>query len=521
MAFTQAPVASTYSTQPIPIVNDLDFRSRMSVGAASARVEAGMINTIPRKLGRAEAYYADTRPAVRSLGNIATGIGNPIIRGYYTWEYSAGFTSMFCVVNQSVYANNGAGGGWVLVYTWANNVTSPVGFTEFIDATNSKRLILVDGFEGLQFTFAGAVLTTTAIVDVDFPTPHIPFPVFLDGYIFLAKKSTGDIYNCDLNNPLSWTAGSFISSEVYPDDLQALGKIENFLIAVGISGCEYFYDAANASGSPLQRHTGGVLPFGTDYPYTMACLKDMMMILGKASDGEFCLKTVRGLQHTTVDVPWLSTFLNQQLTSVTVSTIANRMVASFLRVGGDLCYVLRAPTSTVTADEAFFVYNLESKVWSEWTGASYGPFPMYAFGQPSYTDPRVPGAGVSGTTVFQGYLEMNGEAQDQLPGTTYSFPVETRTQRLDFGTLNRKAMHRLGIKVLNSNYNSATDVSVYVSDDDATWALVGTLHAQPGVDFPFVTQLGTFRQRAIKLVYSGTYAVRFLEIQVDINKGQQ
>jgi hypothetical protein len=522
MAFTQAPVLSTYAQEEIPVVNDLNFRSRLSVGAANARIEEGMINMLPRKISpRSTTYFADTRPAVVSVANVATGIGTPIVRGFYAWEYSPGVTGMFCVVNQTVYANNGAGGGWVNVFTWANNVTSPVGFTEFIDGTNSKRLILVDGFEGLQFTFAGSVLTTTAIVDADFPTPHVPFPIFIDGYIFLAKKGTGDIYNCDLNNPTSWTAGNFISSELYPDDIQALAKVDNFMLAIGISGCEYFMDAANATGSPMQRHMGGVLAFGTDYPYTMATTNDMVMFLANGQDGEFSLRVVQGLTHQTIDVPWLSTYLNQQITSGTPSTIVNRMTAAFIRVGGDLCYVLRAPTATLGTDEGFFVYSLESKVWAEWTGNNYGSFPLYSFGIPSYSSPRVPGVGVSGTTVFQGYMEMNGEARDQIPSSTYSFPVETRTSRLNFGTLNRKAMHRLGLMVLNSNYNQTTNVLVYVCDDDATWVLVGTLDAKSGTDFPFLMQLGTFRQRAIKFVYTGTYALRFLQAHADINKGQQ
>lgn len=76
----------------------------------------------------------------------------------------------------------------------------------------------------------------------------------LNGYIFVCVG--GDIYNSDLDLPDSWNTSDFISTEIYPDVVVALAKYKNYLVAFGQNTIEFFYDAANVSGSPLQRQEG-------------------------------------------------------------------------------------------------------------------------------------------------------------------------------------------------------------------------------------------------------------------------
>jgi len=102
----------------------------------------------------------------------------------------------------------------------------------------------------------------TEITSADFPTPHCPFPVFMDGYLFVAKSGTQDIYNSNLDDPALWTAGDYISAEMYPDKIVALSKNNNYIYALGSNSIEYFYDAAVATGSPLGRHDSAVQQFG-------------------------------------------------------------------------------------------------------------------------------------------------------------------------------------------------------------------------------------------------------------------
>ena len=88
----------------------------------------------------------------------------------------------------------------------------------------------------------------------NFPTTTSSSVKTLNGYIFVCVG--GDIYNSDLDLPDSWNPSDFISTEIYPDNIVALAKYKNYLIAFGTNTIEFFYDAANISGTPLARQEG-------------------------------------------------------------------------------------------------------------------------------------------------------------------------------------------------------------------------------------------------------------------------
>ena len=87
-----------------------------------------------------------------------------------------------------------------------------------------------------------------------FPTTTSSSVQILDGYIFVCVG--GDIYNSDLDLPDSWPTSNFISTETNPDNLVALAKYKNYIVAFGTNTIEFFYDAANTNGSPLARQEG-------------------------------------------------------------------------------------------------------------------------------------------------------------------------------------------------------------------------------------------------------------------------
>lgn len=88
----------------------------------------------------------------------------------------------------------------------------------------------------------------------NFPTTTSSSVKTLNGYIFVCVG--GDIYNSDLDLPDSWNPSDFISTEIYPDNIVALAKYKNYLVAFGTNTIEFFYDAANISGTPLARQEG-------------------------------------------------------------------------------------------------------------------------------------------------------------------------------------------------------------------------------------------------------------------------
>lgn len=547
MAFSNAPENQTYSSHRVPLAHDYEMRAGAFMNYPfddEYAQGAGMINVLPVK-GAGDQLEGITRPG-------ALGCSMPLqptdnARGIYVWEKAIGNTFCFMVVGQNVYTTNISPlleANWTHVDTLTTVSKQPVRFTEFIDSTNTKKLVLVDGVDGYVYTSNAA---GTKIVDADFPTPHIPWPVFLNGRLYLAKTATGDIYCSDLDDPAVWTAGNFISTEVYPDDVQALLKIDNYILAVGIQGSEYFYDAANATGSPLARYEGGILPFGTQIPNSIAVNKNVAVILANTGDGQFSFKVIEGLRH--VDLPsagaisaYVARLSNPYTDGQPLAAEYFEARGNFFRHAGELYYCFMADGERGGDLQAAHIgttlaFSFKTKTWSE---LQYGDsttdrsarwaFPMYCTTNSLTTIPATFCAGNFGATNTACFYKLDdslGSDVLTINAVVSTTPIyqETRLPNLDFGTLNLKAMHRVGIGV--ESYQSATNMLIYEqhNDRDGATGEWSTARAFPSVlaadYFPCLTQLGMFRRRFMRFFTANGMVLRWKYAEFDINKGQQ
>jgi hypothetical protein len=532
MAYTKAPTQDTYSSVRIPAAYDLDLRPNSEyLDGTSWNQDAGMVNLLPKKVDTPSGaeIHAVTREPLHGYRVTASNLIN---RGCYLWEKSVGTVYYFSVNGTGVFTSTD-GSTWTQVNTLLTNATTPVRFTEFIDGSNQKSLIMVDGVEGYVFTSNAA---GTKITDVDFPSPHVPFPVYLDGYLFLAKAGTGDIYNSNLENPSAWTAGDFISSELYPDDIQALVKVNNYLLVIGTQGSEFFYDAANATGSPLARYDGGSLPFGTHFPNSIASNKNTVVLIANNNDGENTIKVIEDFNDKDIDTSVIP-MLNMRLTAASNPTTAAAVRGYFFRQFGQLFYVLAFQGDTAAPDlrNGTWCFSFETGWWSELRigAAGNNPFPVY-FSTMSMGSNRIANyvSGHVGGVPFVATLEEGATAsyahtaKDHIlngPASEHIYH-EVRTPNLDFGTRNRKYMYRFGVILTDhTSTTSTTDgLSISWSDDDSqTYTTPVPLYFGATYDYPFITQLGSFRQRTFKITYSGDAFLRLKAIEMDINKGQQ
>lgn len=521
MAYTQSPVQSTYSTERIPAAYGINLRP----GATStANKDAGMINVIPffqKGPSGEKELIGETRYGLNGL-SVVNAAGS-VCRGVYVWEKTPSATYYFVVVNTSVYTSTN-GSSWTAVDTLLTNVTTPVRFTEFIDSTNVKKLVLVDGIEGYVYTSNTA---GTKITDSDFPSPHVPFPVFIDGYLFLAKAETGDIYNSNLNDPATWTAGDFISSELYPDDIQAILKVNNYLLAVGTQGCEYFYDAAIATGSPLARYEGGSLPFGTSFPNTIATNKDTVVLLANNNDGEGVFKIIEGFKYKDVPCDFVLNLLNTSVNSTGPSVVRGY----FFRQQGELFYAICFNGTLTTSNPLAlsvptFAYSFSTGLWFELVYGLSTMFPVFFTASSTSNRLLTSVAGSIGGQVFFGLFSSLSN-QDTLNGlTNTTIYQEIRTEPIDCDTLNVKTMHRFGVGY-SSNNTQASSPLIQFQYTDNDWDSLSTGVITQGTNasgvggFPFATQLGLFRQRSFKVFVNALNQLRWKFFEMDINKGQQ
>jgi hypothetical protein len=479
MPYSKTPAIQTYETKRINFISNPQQRSNDA--NKDFRLVNMMVEEIKSPVGDNKKYYVKSRPGLSQAYTTQTGEG----RGIFYWTYG-GNSYCMAVVGDKVYANGTA------VLTLSTS-TGHVGFCEFLTTTNSPKLVLLDGTNGYVFSAYNSV---AQITDPEFPTPHVPTPVYLDYYLFVAKAGTADIYNSDLDNPSSWTAGNYIQAKMYPDTIKALSKNNNFLYAVGSSSVEYFYDGANASGSPLTANPTAVQQFGTAAYASVIQTDKEVLFVGETNDGGHTVWTIDGFKENEIAIPTVKSALLAE-----GSNIGN-IRAFEARTSGQKLYVLCLSART-------FVYSLTTKMWSEWQSGS-----SIFCGNDASDGPNGSNYVLDATN---GKIYLMNETYFTDNGTAFTCTVVSA--KMDFDTINRKFMYRLSI-IGDVPDDTGTDIAVSVSwsdDDYKTWSTPRTLNFNS--DLPAIQQLGQFRRRAIKLSYSLPHLFRIEMIEVDINKG--
>ena len=486
MAFTKTPASQTYDTKRMSLLfNPLQRSgSLLNKDAKLVNVMVELFQSPDQEYNKA---FVKSRPGLSAVYTTTAGRA----RGIYYWVVSdTGYA--ISVSGNKVYSNG------TLLQTLTTS-TGDVGFTEFVDSTGAVKLVMLDGTKGYVFT--SPTVAGTEITDTDFPTPHVPMPVFLDGYLFVAKANTQDIYNSDLDAPAVWTAGNFISAEMFPDTIVALAKNNNYINAIGKSSVEYLYDVANASGSPLGRHDSAIQQYGTVAPSSVVQTEKEVILIGETGNGGHTVWTIDGFKSKEIGVPSIRSVFRAEGNALSEAR------AHCIRVSGQKLYIINLTSITL-------VYSFDSQMWSFWTSGADG---SGTFIGRHATD------GPGGTPYCLDFLTGHVYiiSEDVFTDNGTAFLCQVITPKFDFDSLNRKTMSRFAlVGDIPTTSGTGNDVSVEWTDDDYnTWSTARTLSFDN--DFPFLTRLGIFRRRAFRISYTQPYRLRLEGFEVDINKGSQ
>jgi len=485
LAYSKSPSISTYDTKRLNFVINPLQRSGTQLNK-DARLINMLVDVLETPDQVNQRIFVKSRPGLAASITTTAGVG----RGCYYWVVS-GVGYVISAVGDKVYSN----GTLIMTLT---TTTGEVGFSEHVNSTGTNTLIMVDGTKGYVWT--GPSIAPTTITSVDFPSPHIPMPVVLDGYLFLAKAGTQDIYNSNPDAPLLWTAGDYISAEMYPDKIVALTKNNNYVYAVGAQSVEYFYDAAGAT-SPLARHDSAVQQFGTAAPASVVQTEKEVILIGETGNGGHTVWTIDGFKGTEVGTPAIRSVFRAEGANL------SKAVAHCSRVSGQKLYIINLTTITV-------VYSFDTKMWSYWTSGVDG---SAAFVGRHGTD------GPNGTAYIQ--HDSDGDiytlSEDNHTDDGTGFLCQIVTPKYDFETFNAKTMSRFTlIGDIPDSFGAGNTCQISWSDDDyQTWSTARDLSFD--YDFPCIAQLGRFRRRAFKISYSQPYMLRLEAFEVDINKGSQ
>ena len=244
MAYSKTPQTSTYQTKEVKLLNTWEQRD------ASLTKDNDALNCfydiIQNRKTEDKDSYVVKRHGTSAYPYVAD---SSTVRGIHYWEDENKL--LVATGDDIIIVNAGTGAVIATLSTAFGTTTGDVGFCEFLYDTNNVKVVATDGTTLLTIDSSNVKVVCA---DGDLPAPHIPQPVFLDGYLFLVKTDTADIYNSDLNDPLAWTPGDFLTAEMSADTVVKISNLNNYIVVFGTGSIEYFFDAANASGSPLQKY---------------------------------------------------------------------------------------------------------------------------------------------------------------------------------------------------------------------------------------------------------------------------
>lgn len=474
---------TTYSTKRVPFIGNPEQRT----GASTSKDQL-FVNFFPESKKGLEGnkFYLEQRAGLVYLFSAPiAGEG----RGIYYWNGSA-----FFVVGDTLYRN-------AIPIQVLSTPTGTVGFQEIANGTNQKYLVVLDGVSGWVINTSN---TVTKITSVNFPSPHVVQAGSLDGYLVVVKSGTADLYSCNSVDPLTWTAGNFISAEAFPDTVVALCKQNNYIVALGQQTLEYFYDAGTSPGTPFARNSAALHQIGTPAPYTLAQIEEQLVFVGQTQTGGRTVWLMNGFTPTEIGTEPIRQSLDFE-----GSNIANAK-AFVIRSKGHKFYVLNLTSVT-------WVFDFDSQMWHQWanytgTAKFNGDYASdYYTGSPLVLD----------RTNGLVYALTEGVSKDSISSVaTANITSIAISDKLDFGTINSKFMHRVSLICDVPFGDNTTSCTLYWTDDDYQTYTTGRTITISNT-MPTITQLGRFRRRAFKLVYSDAYPMRLEGLEIDINMGTQ
>jgi len=474
------PQKGSYKNVRLPLIGALSNRT------ASGSTDQRFVNIYPetRKVEQLDSIkiFLQKRGGLQLYNNyVPSGVG----RGIILFK-----NILYYVVANEVWADTPTTP--TLVQTLPSS-TGPVGMIRGNSSLIGDYLFICDGTDGYVVTSPSTVVHIT---DPDFPTPHVPSPTFIDGYILLAKGS--DVYNCDLDTPDSWNTTNFLSAEIFPDPIVALARQNNQVVVFGSSSVEFFYDAANSSGSPLSNNDGTVIRVGCAAPYAIYQSEMYTAYIGQTSSGGRAVWFIEGFKPHKVSDEYIERILETE-------TNMDDCYGFGIRVLGHMFFVINLVTVGRT-----LVFDVEEKLWHEWSSYNAGNHSVF---RANFSEDSTEGISYlqDSSTGFL-YKMLPDQYTDDNTGPILT---EIVTNKIDMDSYQRKFAS--SIVIVGDRYvNNSVEFS-WSDDDYQTYNTPFTIDLTD--DYPNLQRLGSFRRRAFKITHSLNQPLRLESLELSYKEG--
>jgi len=352
--------------------------------------------------------------------------------------------------------------------------------------------------------------------DADYPTFTNPGFAYLDGTVYVMQSTLTPtsggaiIYGSNINSvdgATSWDPLNFLTAQMTPEGGIYLAKHLGYVVALKEFSTEFFYDAGNATGSPLAPAENLFFSYGCANPYTVQKVGESLIWVATTKDVNYQVIVMENTRPTVISTPAIERILN----SIVLDN-SKAVYSWHLIVNTHVFYGLTLKDLNIT-----LVYDSLEKMWYQWTDVNGNYLPFVAV---------TGGSGIP----FLAQHEKNGSIYvwdsdynaDNILEAKYGFanyhgdsiPIMLRTPRWDGGTARQKNLNSLAFV---GDVIPGKIITVETSDDDyQTWSTPKKVDL--GMEYPNLVNCGTFRRRAWRITSNDflPFRMQFMELQIDI-----
>lgn len=484
-------------------------------GGVITELESGVTNGMVEKRG--EVLYLTQRPSIDVFEDAGTYVADARGRAIYYWEVS---TDLYILNNGTLYRGS-----------QSNSIsTSPTAGTKkchFFELGNTLILLDAENDQGFTISAADAV---TEITDVDFPPKQTPAVglaqggAVLDGYLFVLDVE-GVVYSSANGDPTTWSALDFKEAERDPDAGVYLGKHHDNLAVFGAKTIEFFYNAGNATGSPLNRRQDVAYNIGCSNGESVWEEGDRIFFVGVNYSGALGVYTLENFQIRKISTSTLDSFLTQSIVKSGIS-----VTGLGLSSGGHIFYLLTVHTTPSDISPSItLVYDDTTGFWGEWDTDvnDIDKFPLVSWTKRSGATERA-GEGIlsngdlitlnddltpqdtllGDSYIADGYIQAGYYASNSGDGSP--IVMKSRTGMNDFGSQKYKFPQK--IQTAGDQTSTSQNITIRWANEKNTFNTGRTVDLSTN---NALHRIGRFIRRNHEIEYSGTEQVFIEGIDVD------
>ena len=486
-----------------------DLHINAFTGATITEKDSGITNGIVEKRG--DVLYLTQRPSIDVFEDASVNVADARGRAIYYWDSAS---DLYFLNNDTIYKNSHAS-------SVSSSPTAGTKKCKFLEVGTELVLLDAENDQGFTITTGDVV---TEITDTDFPPKQTPAVALayggavLDKYLFVLGED-GIIYNSAIGDATTWAALDYLDAERSNDGGQYLGKHHDNIVVYGDRTIEFFYDAANSTGSPLNRRQ--------DVAYQIGCASgesvweegDRSFFVGNDFSGSLKVFSLESFSVKKISTSTIDSLITQAVTKDGYYINGSGFSAS-----GHTYYILNIYlTPSDSSPNTTLVYDDATGLWGEWETTVNGltKFPLIEWTTRNGTQSRY-GEGI----LFNGDLitvNDNFVPQDTLLASTY---VTTGYVATGYVLESGETGTAINLNVRTGQSDGGDDVKKklpnirHVGDKTTTsqnltvkWDKENNSSFNSGVTidtskFQRVNRLGSFRRINFELDYSGTEVLR-------------